>query len=111
MAARTEAETNVNLGPKWIWLLDDVTFKETHLNTKIIIIKIFILKMQLKKQTKANSCTQFKMCNLFFPMEINFIFSLSLSPSSSPTLRVFFALLLFPEAGNTEKNASVEKIE
>ena len=41
MEARTEAETNVNLGPKWIWLLADVTFKETHLKQPKTIIKKF----------------------------------------------------------------------
>lgn len=56
MAARTEAETNVNLGPKWIWLRDDVTFKETHLKQPKTIIK-----KTDKKQTAVPSskCVSF----------------------------------------------------
>lgn len=72
---------NVNLGPKWVWLLADVTFKETHLKQPKTIIKNFNLKHATQNRQKANSHTQFKMCIFSFPMEINFIsFPLSSSP-------------------------------
>lgn len=45
MAARIEDVTIMNLGYKWIWFLDDVTFKEIHSKQpNLINFKNFNLK-------------------------------------------------------------------
>lgn len=92
MAARTEAVTIMNLGHKWTWFLDDVTFKAARSKEpKIVIFKNVNLKHTTQNKKERN-CTQFKTRAFSLIMEINFIsFPLRSSPLFISHLQLGFS--------------------